>query len=94
MREAAPCEQPGLQPGLCQVVADGGKVLPGGSWAAAGGSAVSTDPSGGSTRHPPNLIRYVRMGSAMWGGAGLAKAMQLLAVKRRKTWPEDRNVRG
>lgn len=81
MREAAPCEQPGLQPRLCQVAADGGRVLLGGSWVAAAGSAASTAPSGGSNRHPQNLIQYIRMGSAVRDGVGLTKAMQLLAVK-------------
>jgi len=94
MREAAPRKQPGLQPWLCQVAADGGGVLPGGSWAAAAGSALSTAPAGGSTRHPQYLIRYGRMGSAMWDGSGLAKAMQLLAMKGIKSWPKDQKVRG
>lgn len=51
-------------------------------------------PQGESTRHPRNLIRYVRMGSAVRGGAGLAKAVQLRAVKGIKSWPKDQKVRG
>lgn len=95
MREAAPCEQPGLQPRLCQVAADGGGVLPRGSWAVAAGSAVSVAPLGGeSTRHPRNLIRYVRMGSAVRGGVGLAKATRRLAAKGIKSWAKDQKVRG
>lgn len=65
MRDAAPCEQPWLQPRFCQVAADGGRVLLGGSWAAATDSTASAATSQGSTRHPQDPISYVRMGSAV-----------------------------
>lgn len=49
---------------------------------------------GGSTRHPRNLIRYVRMGSAVRGGVGLAKATRRLAAKGIKSWAKEQKVRG
>lgn len=73
--DAALCEQPRLQPRLCQVTADGGRVLLGGSWAAATDSTVSAAPRG---EHPAPLrsdsIRLDGVCNAGWSGAGKGNA--------------------